>query len=222
VLALDAAGSACSAALWCEGEIQASRFEAMRRGQSERLMPMIEAVMAEGRLAYADLDLLAVTRGPGGFTGVRIGLATARALALAAARPLLGVSNFEVIAAATSREERNRGPLAVLLDAKRAELFLQVFDADLTPLAPPCACLPEDLPAALPEGPWALAGDGLEAALPALAERDPSPTIAAARQTDARVLACLAARRGPPPRSDDRAQPLYLRAPDVTFPTTRS
>ncbi len=100
ILAMDTAGGACSAALWRNGQVVASRFELLRRGHAERLVPMIEAVMAEGAMAYADLDCLAVTLGPGGFTGVRIGLATARGLALACGRPLVGVSNFQVLATA--------------------------------------------------------------------------------------------------------------------------
>ena len=100
LLALDTAGTACSAAVWCAGKVRARRFEVMARGQSERLVPMIEAVMSEAGIAYGALDAVAVTLGPGGFTGVRIGLATARALALAWARPIIGVSNFEALAAA--------------------------------------------------------------------------------------------------------------------------
>ncbi|MDX1711849.1 MAG: tRNA (adenosine(37)-N6)-threonylcarbamoyltransferase complex dimerization subunit type 1 TsaB, partial [Rhodovibrionaceae bacterium] len=90
LLALDAAGTACSAAIVVDGRLVAARFESMRRGHSERLVPMIGEVMAEAGLAYADLDAVGVTRGPGAFTGVRIGLATARAIGLAAGKPIYG------------------------------------------------------------------------------------------------------------------------------------
>ncbi|MCZ6524071.1 MAG: tRNA (adenosine(37)-N6)-threonylcarbamoyltransferase complex dimerization subunit type 1 TsaB, partial [Alphaproteobacteria bacterium] len=69
VLALDSASAACSVALWCDEALRAHRFTAMARGHAEALMPMVEAVMAEARLAYADLDLIATTVGPGTFTG---------------------------------------------------------------------------------------------------------------------------------------------------------
>ncbi|MCH6588836.1 MAG: tRNA (adenosine(37)-N6)-threonylcarbamoyltransferase complex dimerization subunit type 1 TsaB, partial [Proteobacteria bacterium] len=72
LLAFDTAGTACSAAIWRDGAVRARRFEAMSRGQSERLVPMIQAVMAEAGVAYPALDAIAVTCGPGGFTGVRI------------------------------------------------------------------------------------------------------------------------------------------------------
>jgi len=227
LLAFDTAGTACSAAVWRGGAVRARRFEIMSRGQSERLVPMIEAVMAEAGIAYPALDAIAVTRGPGGFTGVRIGLATARALALACARPVIGVSNFEAVAAAVPEDERRGRSLAVVIDAKRSDLYVQAFGAapgaapggaGLAPVTEAQAIAPADLDAILPRGPLLLAGDAVEAARGALevAGRDVL-AAAAPGQADAGWVAALAAGQPLPEAGAPPPEPLYLRGPDVTL-----
>ncbi len=217
ILAMDAAGAACSAALWRDGRVVAGRFEPMRRGHAERLVPMIEAVMADAAMAYADLDRLAVTLGPGGFTGVRIGLATARGLSLATGRPLVGVSNFLVLAAAAKAEAPADGSLVATIDAKRRDLYLQVFGPDLRPRGEPCAILPAALAAALPPGPLLLVGDGAAQAAPALAAAGRAFDLARAPTVvDAARLAELVASQGSALAAGGPIAPLYLRPPDVT------
>lgn len=219
LLAMDAAGAACSVALWSRGAVLAQRFEAMTRGQSERLAPMIHAVMSDSGLAYRDLDAIAVTRGPGGFTGVRIGLATARGLALACARPLIGISNFLAVAAAIPEAERRGRIIAVLLDAKRAEVYAQAFTAGLDALAAPRAVLSRDLDAYLPSGPLTLAGDGVDQVRDTLAAAGRDLVIASSSGlTEAAQVAALAATRPLPAPGAPAVQPLYLRKPDATPP----
>lgn len=222
LLAFDTAGTACSAAVWRDGAIRARHFETMSRGQSERLVPMIEAVMAEAGIAYPALDAIAVTRGPGGFTGVRIGLATARALALACARPVIGVSNFEAVAAAVSEDERRGRRLAVVIDAKRSDLYVQAFGnasgGGLAAVTEARAVAPADLNALLPEGPLLLAGDAVEAARGALEMAGREVLAAAAPgQADAGWVAALAAGRPLPESGAPPPEPIYLRGPDVTL-----
>jgi tRNA threonylcarbamoyladenosine biosynthesis protein TsaB len=218
LLALDAAGQACSAALWQPGRgLLARRFERRARGQSERLLPLVEAVMAEAGVGYAALGAIAVTLGPGGFTGVRIGLAAAEGLALAWDLPILGLDSFAVVAAAVPPAEREGRDLLVLIEAKRAEVYAQLRPAGEAP-GVPALLLPAALAAGLPRRPLLLAGDAVAQARPALAAaglelRDSS----AAGEADAAVLARLAAAL-PLPADRRPPRPLYLRAPDTTLP----
>lgn len=211
VLALDTATGACSAALWRDGRVLARRFEAMPRGQSEALVPMVQDVMAEAGVDFPDLDLVAVTVGPGAFTGLRIGLATARSLALAAGKPCLGVTTFDAVAAAVPP---GAAPLLVVLETKRADLYVQLFGPDGASLSAPGTALPEELPDLFP-GPLRMVGDGSERALATLPHAE---VVAGNGLPDAAVIAPLAAGRWKPGEPLPPPAPLYLRPPDVTMP----
>lgn len=218
LLAFDSAGGGCSAAVRVGGATVASRDEAMRRGQAERLVPMLQEVMAEAGLSYAGLDAIAVTVGPGGFTGVRIGLATARGLALARDLPIIGVTGFEAFAAAVPCEQRENRTLLVAIDGKRADIYAQAFAPDGTALTEPAALLPDTLDGWLPPEPLLLAGDGVAQAQPALQAAGRDTVLAEApTRIDAAVVARIAASR-PLPRVQAPPRPLYLRPPDVTPP----
>lgn len=219
VLALDTATAACSVALLCDGTLRAHRFETMRRGHAEALLPMVETVMAEADLAYAALDLLAVTVGPGTFTGLRVGLAAARGLGLAAGLPIAGVTTLEALAWGVTSATRAGRPLAAVLDARRGELYMQVFDAALAPLTPPLAVAPETAARMVPPGPLLLVGEGADLLAAALGERDGVTVAQTPRLPDAASIAALAARRaaaGVLPSEPPR--PLYLRASGARLP----
>jgi tRNA threonylcarbamoyl adenosine modification protein YeaZ len=130
VLAFDTALAACSVALYDAGrdELLAVRHQPVVRGHAELLPGMIQSVMAERDLAMAALDRIAVTRGPGTFTGVRIALATARGLAFALRRPAVGITTLEALAAAVASHDDT--PVASVIDARRGEVYLQMFAAD--------------------------------------------------------------------------------------------
>lgn len=217
LLAIDCATNACSAALWLGGGPGPHRYQAMRRGHAEALMPMVRAVMDEAGLAFADLDAIAVTTGPGAFTGIRIGLAAARGFALAAHLPLIGVTTLEAIAAA---QDGGGEHLLVALDSKRADVYLQLFAPDGTPLTAPASAMPGEVAALLPEGlPVAIAGDAADAVAAALAGRTPAPRrLDGPDLPDAAVVARLAAVRlaelAPAPDAPPPAA-LYLRPPDA-------
>ena len=101
VLAIDTALEACSAAVLDtdRGGITASESVAMARGHAEAVMPLIARVMDLAEIEFADLDRIAVTTGPGSFTGLRVGIAAARGIALAAGKPAIGLSTLAAFAA---------------------------------------------------------------------------------------------------------------------------
>lgn len=217
VLAFDTACDACSAAVWRDGAVLAREFVAMARGQSEALLPMIERVMAAAKLEFADLAAIGVTVGPGAFTGLRIGLAAARAIALASGKPAVGVTTLEAIAAALAPAP---GSLVVAIDAKREDLYVQQFagGAVWRPASAPIAQLPAAV--ALPAGPFAIAGDGaarLYAALDGEA-RARATLIADHALPDAAVVARLAAAHLVSGEAVVSPRPLYLRPPDAKLP----
>ncbi|WP_164659466.1 tRNA (adenosine(37)-N6)-threonylcarbamoyltransferase complex dimerization subunit type 1 TsaB [Tropicibacter sp. Alg240-R139] len=95
ILAFDTSAAHCAAALLRGGETLVARVEEMKRGQAERLMPLLEEVLAEGGLTWTDLDAIGVGTGPGNFTGIRISVSAARGLALGLKVPAVGVTGFE-------------------------------------------------------------------------------------------------------------------------------
>ena len=208
VLALDTALEACSVAVLRDGEPPVMRREGMARGHQERLAPMVAETMAEARLAFAALDRIAVTVGPGSFTGLRVGLAFAKALSLALDIPCIGVGTLEALAASTPGWAAEPLFLAVL-DARRAHVYLQAF-AHGAPLTEPAnLSIAEAL--ALSEqlggGPWTpKAGSGAALLAPQ------APPAGAPIQVDPIALARLAAAR---PAHLGRPHPVYLRAPDA-------
>ncbi|HLI21540.1 MAG TPA: tRNA (adenosine(37)-N6)-threonylcarbamoyltransferase complex dimerization subunit type 1 TsaB [Stellaceae bacterium] len=209
VLAFDCSGASCSAAVVIDDEPVAQRFVAMERGHAEALLPMIETVLREARLAPAALDLIAATVGPGSFTGLRIGIAAARGLALANGIAAIGVASFDAVVAPAEG-----APSIIALESKRAELFLHRRDRDdpRLPALVPAAQWPE----IVPDGPCCLAGDGAPRLAAALGRGD-IRVLPGHGRPDPVALARLGAARW---QAGQRAAlaPLYLHAPDTTIP----
>ena len=218
LLGFDTATTACSAALWAEGEVTAHRRIEAGGRHAEALVPMLREVAAEGGTTLAAIDRLAVTVGPGSFTGIRIGLATARGLALALKRPLIGLSTLEVLAAGVPAGERD-GPVLAALDAGRGRLYAQLFDRSLRALCPPQALAAEALPGFVAAGngsPLVVVGTGQEVALAALAPAIEARPASGSPTPDARVLVrCAAARAEAEAEAEGGVaapvRPLYLR-----------
>ena len=219
VLAIDAAGSDCGAAVAAGDKLLAIANEAMLHGQAEALLPMIDDVVREAGLTPSGLDLVAVTTGPGSFTGIRVGIAAARGIALARDLPLVGVSSFEAVAASVPDTAVEGRRLLVALDSRRADLYVQLFDGFARPLLEPAARHPETLANAVS---WAerktivVAGDGAARAVQVLAKSGEATIVETAPPVAGALRAAIWKwRRG---EGDGAVRPLYLRPPDVSFP----
>lgn len=195
VLALDTALDGCAVALADGAQIRAHLNEQMERGQAERLAPMVrEAVSAAGAV-FSDIERIAVTTGPGSFTGVRVGLSFARALALALGKPCLGVSTLEALAL----QEGEEGLRAALIETPGAA-YAALYENGAALVAP---CAVEK-------------GEHEDLFRVALAGRS-YVTAGPARRPDPAALALRAARLDP---GAYLPNPSYLRAPHVTLPKT--
>jgi len=190
----------------------------MERGHAEALVPMIVEVMEEAHCGFADLDLLAVTIGPGALTGLRVGLAAARGMAVASGKPCVGATTLEAIAAAVDMTAYQGRELLVALRSRRAELYVQCFDASGTPSVPPSALLPADLGGIVGSS-AAVVGDGSADAAEALTAAGIDAIVAAAPGVaDPGIVAGIAAARWTAGDQAVPPAPLYLRPPDAIRP----
>lgn len=189
------------------------------RRHAEEVSPLIQKLLADGGVTLGDLELLIVDRGPGRFTGLRVGLATIKTLGFALEVPVVGVTSLEVLAAvahslATEEDGGNRPApttITAVIDARRNEVFQQRFGSDLVALGEPAVGPAVEL-AAVAQG--IVVGDGLDRYLCDYA----AAGVAGARlltgiEVDAAVMLTMAADR--PAVAPSAIEPLYLRDPDV-------
>jgi tRNA threonylcarbamoyladenosine biosynthesis protein TsaB len=207
ILAVETALGACSVALLDGEKILAHRFEEMARGHAEALAPMVEAAMAEAGAPFSALGRLAVTTGPGTFTGQRVGLAFMRGLRVALKKPLTGVTTLEAMAAAAQSPR-----VAAIHDARRDEAYLLLREKDHVVYAPAVMPFAEAVEKIRAFGSCTLVGTGAPAVHDRLGEDFILTDI---RQPDALWVARLALRQ---PVSDAVPAPLYLRSPDAKLP----
>ena len=214
VLAIDTALEACSAAVLDTGRrgIAASETIAMARGHAEALMPLIARVMDIADVEFAALDRIAVTTGPGSFTGLRVGISATRGIALAAGKPAIGLSTLAGFAAPLIAEDDSTHVVAAI-DARHDNVYLQVFGTGgRTLVAPRIATLRDAVRAAM-TGPARIVGSAanlLAAAWPRGVDQPIAVEQCAAPDIGwiARLGAAATDGSGPP-------KPLYLRAPDA-------
>jgi tRNA threonylcarbamoyladenosine biosynthesis protein TsaB len=214
VLAIDTALEACAAAvLDTESSSRArSRSLPMARGHAEALMPLIATVMSEARTEFAELDRIVVTVGPGSFTGLRVGVAAARGIALAAGKPVVGLTTLAALAVPVIDADDTKAILAVI-DARHDHVYMQLFGpGGRTLVAPRVAHLRDAVRAAM-ASPTRIVGNGaklVEAVWPEN-ERRP-PLVSEVKAPDIVWVARLGAAADPDPAS---VKPLYLRAADA-------
>lgn len=226
LLAIDTALNACSAAIVDgrpgeEWRVLARVASAGGKGNAERLLPLLDQAKREAGLELADLDGIVATVGPGSFTGIRTALATARGLGLALGKPVWGVTTTQalaqaaILAAAMPGQGPGHGVVAVI-DARRDEVYIQVFAADGSPATEPLLLALADAAALLPGDPVQLVGSGA-ALLKEAARRDDLILSPADPDPDPVIVAKLAAGM---PVPDHAPAPLYIRPPDAALPKT--
>jgi tRNA threonylcarbamoyladenosine biosynthesis protein TsaB len=219
ILAVDTALGACSAALVADGRTLAHQHLLMVRGHAEALAPMVDALMRGAGISFAALDRIAVTTGPGTFTGQRVGLAFARALGLGLKRPVIGVTTLDAMAQEALAKHPGTAWVLVAADAKRGEIYLGARSVSegalMTPELIPLEAIAKRIAGlAQSRGAALLAGTATEIVKPVLEQMGLRLLDSLVRQPDAVFVARLAsdAPDGPPPK------PLYLRAPDAKLP----
>jgi tRNA threonylcarbamoyladenosine biosynthesis protein TsaB len=214
VLAIDCALDACAAAVFDSdpGTVIASQCRIMSRGHAEALMPLIARVMDEAEAEFSELDRIAVTVGPGSFTGLRVGIAAARGIALAAGKPAIGLTTLAGLAAPHIANEGHT-PVMVAIDARHDNIYMQVFGAGGRSLLTPRVVSLREAARAATSGPARIVGSAAELVARAWPRGAPPPEVVDQRPAPdiawiARLGAVASPAEGPP-------KPLYLRAPDA-------
>lgn len=195
----------------------------MLRGHAEALAPMVQRVMRDAKLSFAALHRVAVTIGPGTFTGQRVGLAFARALGVALKIPVDGATTLDAMAEEALAAYPEAGWAVVAADAKRNEIYLSCIAGDgrilISPQLTAITGVPAMIPALAAEADSAVVLAGTAAAMikPLLDRAGLNGMDSGIRQPKARYVAAAADRRPSP----DGARPLYLRPPDARLPGER-
>src|SRR6266481_8777429 len=214
ILAIDTALEACAAAVLDTdaNKLIARESQAMKRGHAEALMPLIARVMKQSGLPFSAFDRIAVTTGPGSFTGLRVGLSAARGIALAAGKPVVGLTTLSAYAAPVV-SENGEHPVISAIDARHDHIYFQAVSADGGPLIRPRVAPIEEALEASRFGAPHLVGNAARI----LADRwpahaSPPSSVNAQAAPDIAWVAWMGAAIDPdtaPPR------PYYLRPPDA-------
>lgn len=212
VLAIDTALESCAAAVLDtdSGKI-AGESQSMVRGHAEALMPLIGRVMREADLPFSAIDRVAVTVGPGSFTGLRVGISAARGIALASGKPAIGVTTLQAYAAPILAADET-ATVVVAIDARHNHVYLEVFGpGGRMVVSPRIANIPDVLRVAVGEN-VTMIGTGAEMVAASWPPRTPMPKVDGRRAPEIAWVARVAATADP---ASVAPKPLYLRAPDA-------
>lgn len=211
VLAIDTAASLCAACVWDTGaERELGRcVRDPGKGHAEHLMAVIDEALAAAGRSYAELDAIAVAVGPGSFTGIRVGVATARGLALALGVPAIGVTALDALAEEARQAFAGRSVLAAI-DARREEIYVATYDETGGRIFGPAIMRLPEAGALAREHKPVLTGSA--AAMIAKAADVPLDIAGEAATADIATYARLASRQG---YSGEKPRPLYLRDADA-------
>ena len=210
VLVLDTALGACQAVVGSSGGVAACARLTPATAQSEAIVRLAEQALEEAGLAYRDIGRIGVVVGPGSFTGLRVGVAAARALALVIGCPAVGLSSLEALAASVPAAEA--GPCVAAVDARHGAVYAQRFGPSLAPLAPAAHVPVEALVREIEDG-AGLVGSGAPALAEALTANGRVPgEIAPLAAPDPEALLRLVLAAAPP---FSPPRPAYLKAPDA-------
>lgn len=214
ILAIDTALDACAAGVLdtAAGRLIAHESEPMKRGHAEALMPLIARVMKQSGVAFTALDRIAVTTGPGSFTGLRVGLSAARGIALAAGKPVVGLTTLTAFAAPIVAQNAEQ-PVISAVDARHDHVYFQVVSGDGSSLVKPRVAPIEEALAAARFGAPHLVGNAARI----LADRWPADALAPFRvdQQPAPEIGWVAWVGAAVSPDTAPARPYYLRAPDA-------
>jgi tRNA threonylcarbamoyladenosine biosynthesis protein TsaB len=213
ILAIDTALESCSAAIFdsAEGSVVASESQIMARGHAEALMPILAAVMQQAAISYAQLDRIVVTVGPGSFTGLRVGIAAARGIALAVHKPAVGITTLEALAAPYI-DTNPTIPVAAAIDGRHRHVYFQLFGAGGRVLLSPRMVPLAEAAHAAAGASARLVGSGARLVAELWPENATAPEVDERGAPDIDWVARLGARADP---KQSPAKPLYLRAADA-------
>lgn len=216
ILTIDSSMGACSAGVYdkTSDKMISESFIEMPRGQAEHLIPMINQVIDEANMSYDQLDQIAVTKGPGAFTGMRIGLSAAKGLGVSLEIPVVGVSTFDAVLGSVKAEADVT--YGILLETKRQDFYFQMFEGDM-PITDGVAESAQNIVNIIEDRRITFIGDVWErfqceaninvAEYEHIRVNAPSP-ISVARQS----MRCSV-----DDGTKQMPEPVYIRAPDVSF-----